>query len=431
VEKIFRLKERGTNVQTEIFAGITTFLTMAYILAVNPAILGKIGNGMTPGAVFTATAVAAGVASIIMALLANLPIALAPGMGLNAFFAFSVAASLGQSWHLALTAVFLAGIVFVILSLLNVRKAIIDAIPVNLKKAIAVGIGLFIGLMGLSNAGIVVGGEGTPLALGRLSEAKPLLAIVGFVLIMILYSMKMPGTILIGIITITIISIPMGVSHIRGNWSPFSLPEAPLIFKFDWGGIFTYKFFSVFFTFLFVNIFDTAGTLVGLSTQARLIDKNGNVPRVKQALLSGALGTVIGSVLGTSTVTSYIENASGIATGGKTGLTALTTGILFLLAIFLSPLFLLIPASATAPVLIFVGFLMMAPVTEINFTDPSEGIPCFLAIVMMPFAYSIADGIVYGIVSYVLLKAATSKFKEIPVVVWVLFVVFVFRIFTR
>jgi len=431
VEKIFRLKEHGTNVQTELLAGITTFLTMAYILAVNPAMLGSIGNGMTPGAVFTATAVAAGAASIIMALLANLPVALAPGMGLNSFFTFTVVVGMGYSWQLALAAVFLAGIVFVILSLFNVRRAIIDAIPVDLKKAIAVGIGLFIALMGLSNAGMLVAGTVTPLALGKLSDAKPLLAIVGFVLIMILYSMKMPGTILIGIITVTIISIPMGVSPIGESWSPFSLPEAPLVFKFDWSGILSYKFFTVFFTFLFVNIFDTAGTLVGLCTQAGLVDKNGNVPRLNRALLSGAAGTVIGAALGTSTVTSYIENASGIASGGKTGLTALTAGILFLLALFLSPLFLLIPASATAPALIFVGFLMMAPVKEINFSDPTEGIPCFLAIVMMPFAYSIADGIVYGIVSYVLLKAAASRFREIPVVVWVLFAVFVFRIFTR
>ena len=431
MEKFFRLKERGTTVQTEILAGVTTFLTMAYILAMNPAMLGRIGNGMTPGAVFTATAIASGAASIIMALFANLPIALAPGMGLNSFFTFAVVIGMGYPWQLALSAVFLAGVVFIILSLLDLRKAIILAIPANLKKAIAVGIGLFIALLGMSNAGIVVAGVGTPLGLGKLSDPQPMLAIVGFVLIMILYSMKMPGTILIGIFTITIISIPMGISPITGAWSPFSVPAAPLLFKFDWSGIFTYKFFTVFFTFLFVNVFDTAGTLVGVCTQAGIIDKHGNVPRLNQALLSGAIGTTLGAALGTSTVTSYIENISGVAAGGRTGLTALTTGILFFLALFLSPLFLLIPAAATAPALIFVGFLMMAPVVEINFTDPAEGIPCFLTIAMMPFTYSIADGIVYGMVSYVLLKAATSKFKEIPAVIWVLFAVFVFRIFTR
>ena len=431
MEKFFKLREHGTNVQTEVLAGVTTFLTMAYILAVNPAMLGSIGNGMTPGAVFTATAIASGVASIIMALLANLPVALAPGMGINSFFAFTVVISMGYSWQLALTAVFVAGIIFLIISLLDIRKAIIEAIPMNLKKAIAVGIGLFIALLGFINAGIVVVGEGTTLGLGKLSDPQPLLAMVGFILIMILYSIKMPGTILIGILTISIVSIPMGISPLPRGWSPFSIPEAPLLFKFDWSNILTYKFFTVCFTFLFVNIFDTVGTLVGVCTQAKLVDKNGNILRVNQALLAGAMGTIFGAAIGTSTVTSYIESASGVATGGKTGLTALTTGLLFLVALFLSPLFLLIPASATAPALIFVGFLMMAPVVDINFTDPTEGIPCFLTIVMMPFAYSIADGIVYGIVSYVLLKLATGRFKEVPVVIWVLFLITSLRLFTR
>ncbi|MCL2472344.1 MAG: NCS2 family permease [Treponema sp.] len=431
MEKFFGLKAHGTKVQTELLAGFTTFLTMAYILAVNPAMLGGIGKGMTPGAVFTATAIASGAASIIMALLANLPIALAPGMGVNSFFTFTVVTGMGYPWQLALTAVFLAGIVFLILSLLDVRKAIIDAIPVNLKKAIAVGMGLFIAFIGLVNAGIVIPGKDTILVLGKLSDSGPLLAIVGFILIMILYSIKIPGSIFIGILTITVISVSMGLNPVPRGWVPVSLPAAPLFFKFDWNGILNYKFFTVFFTFLFVNIFDTVGTLVGVCTQANLIDKKGNVPRGKQALLSGAIGTVLGAVLGTSTVTSYIESATGVAEGGRTGLTALSTGVLFLLALFLAPLFQLIPASATAPAMIFAGFLMMAPVTEIKFSDPAEGIPCFLTIAIMPFAYSIDDGIVYGISSYVLLKTATGKFRDIPVIIWVLFVVFVFRIFTR
>ena len=431
VEKFFKLRERGTTVQAELLAGLTSFLTMAYILAVNPAMLGSIGNGMTPGAVFTATAISSGIASIIMALLANLPIALAPGMGLNAFFTYTVVAGMGYSWQIALTAVFVEGILFVILALLDIRRAIIEAIPINLKKAIAVGIGLFIALLGFINGGIVVVGGGTAIGLAKLSEPQPLLAIVGFVLIMILYAIKMPGPILIGILTITVISIPMGINPIPKGWVPFSIPEAPLLFKFDWSGILSYKFFTVFFTMLFVNIFDTAGTMLGVCTHAKLIDKNGNIPRGSQAFLSGAIATVIGAIFGTSTVTSYVESSSGVAAGGRTGLAALSTGVLFLLALFLSPLFLLIPPSATAPALIFVGFFMMAPVVEINFSDPTEGIPCFLVIVMMPFAYSIADGIVYGIVCYVLLKAAVGKFKEIPVLVWVLFFITCLRIFTR
>jgi AGZA family xanthine/uracil permease-like MFS transporter len=429
VEKIFHLQKNGTTVKREILAGLTTFLTMAYILAVNPGMLGIIGNGMTPGAVFTATAVASAIATIVMAFTANLPVALAPGMGLNAFFAFTVVLGMGYSWQLALTAVFLEGILFVILSLFNVREAIINAIPVNLKKAVAVGIGLFIALIGFSNAGIVVNDTGTIIGLGNISDPAPLMAILGLVLIIILYSLKVPGAILIGILGTTVISIVLGIAAVPAGWSLFSVPDAPLFFQFDFSKIFTFEFFTVFFTFLFVDIFDTVGTLMGVATQANLIDKNGNIPRVKQALLSDAIGTVVGAALGTSTVTSYIESSAGVASGGKTGLTALTTGILFFLALVLSPLFLLVPTFATAPALIFVGFLMMSPVVGINFKDPTEGIPAFLAIVMMPFAYSIAEGIVYGLLSYTLLKAATGKLKDVPLVTWILFVVFVLRFF--
>ena len=429
MERLFQLKAHGTTMRREILAGLTTFLTMAYILAVNPGMLGMIGNGMTPGAVFTATALASAIATLCMAFTANLPVALAPGMGLNAFFTFTVVMGMGYSWQLALTAVFLEGILFIVLSLFNVREAIIKAIPSNLKKAVAVGIGLFIALIGFANAGIVVGDTGTIVGLGNLGSPSPLLALVGLIIIIVLYSLKVPGAILIGILGTTLISIVFGVTQIPQGWSPFSMPAAPLLFQFEWHNILTFKFFTVFFTFLFVDIFDTVGTLVGVTTQAGIIDKNGNIPRVKQALLSDAVGTVAGAALGTSTVTSYIESSAGVAAGGRTGLTALSTGVLFLLALILSPLFLLIPGCATAPALIFVGFLMIAPVIEIDFKDPTEGIPAFLAIVMMPFAYSIAEGIVYGVLAYVLLKATTKKAKEIPVVTWVLFVVFILRFF--
>jgi len=433
MEKFFELQKNGTTVRREIFAGLTTFLTMAYILAVNPSMLGIIGNGMTPGAVFTATAIASAIATFVMAFAANLPVALAPGMGLNAFFTYAVVIGMGYSWQTALTAVFLEGILFIILSLFNVREAIIKAIPKNMKKAVAVGIGLFIALIGFANAGIVVSDAGTIIGFGNVSSiGAPLLAIIGLAIISVLYVAKIPGAVLIGIILTTIIGIPMGITQIEG-FKPFSVPAAPLFFQFDFSPavIFTFKFFTVFFTFLFVDIFDTIGTLVGVTTQAKLIDDRGNIPNVKEALLSDAIGTVAGAALGTSTVTSYIESAAGVSAGGRTGLTSLTTGILFLLALFLSPFFLLIPAAATAPALIFVGFLMLQPVTTIDFTDPTEGIPAFLTIVIMPFAYSIADGIVYGIISYVILKFAGRKSKDVSVITWVLFVVFILHIILK
>jgi AGZA family xanthine/uracil permease-like MFS transporter len=433
MEKLFKLQEKGTTYQREIFAGITTFLTMAYILAVNPGMLGIIGNGMTPGAVFTATAIASAIATIVMAFTANLPVALAPGMGLNAFFTFTVVIGMKYPWQVALTAVFLEGIVFIVLSLLNVREAIIKAIPKNLKKAIAVGIGLFIALIGFFNAGIVTGEQGTILSFTDVTTGAPLLAFIGLVIIAVLYVVKIPGAVLIGIIATTIIGIPMGITQVPDGWKPFSTPASPLFFQFDFSPatILTFKFFTVFFTFLFVDIFDTIGTLVGVTTQAKLIDEKGNIPRVKQALLADAVGTVAGAALGTSTVTSYIESAAGVSAGGRTGLTSLTTGILFILALFLSPIFLLVPSAATAPALIFVGFLMLQPVTGIDFSDPTEGIPAFLAIIIMPFAYSIADGIVYGIISYVILKFAARKTKDISVISWVLFVVFILHIILK
>jgi adenine/guanine/hypoxanthine permease len=435
MEKVFKLQAHGTTFQREIVAGITTFLTMAYILAVNPGMLsGRFADaeaiiGMPWGGIFTATVIASAIATLVMAFLANLPIALAPGMGLNAFFVYTVVLGMGYPWQLALTAVFLEGIVFIILSLFKIREAIINAIPINLRKAVAVGIGLFIALIGFANAGIVVGNTGTVIGLGDVTAGEPLLALLGLIIMVVLFTLKVPGSILLGIIITTIIGIPFGITKIPDGWSPVGTPAAPLLFQFDFtpAKILTFKFFTVFFTFLFVDIFDTVGTLVGVTTQAGLIDKNGKIPKVKEALLADAVGTVAGAALGTSTVTSYVESAAGVAAGGRTGLTSFTTAILFLLALFLSPLFLLIPSAATAPALIMVGYLMLKPVTGIDFSDPTEGIPAFLAIAMMPFAYSIAEGIMYGIISFVILKVAANKLKDISVVTWVLFIVFLLR----
>ena len=426
MEKFFKMGARGTNVRREIVAGLTTFLAMAYILAVNPKMLAN--AGMDAGGVFTATALAACIATLVMAFTANLPIALAPGMGLNAFFAFTVVLGMGISWKIALTAVFLEGVLFIILSLFNVREAIIKAIPSNLKKAVAAGIGLFICFIGFQNAGIIVNNDATLVGLGNLTHGPAAVAMIGLALTAVLYALKIPGSILIGILVTTLIGIPFGVTSVPANWTPVSMPAAPLLFQFDFSHIFTLDFFAVFFTFLFVDIFDTVGTLVGVSSEAHIMDANGNVPRVKQALLSDAIGTVAGACLGTSTVTSYVESTAGVAAGGRTGMTALTTGVLFLLALFLSPLFLLVPGAATAPALIIVGFLMLKAVTGINFNDVTEGLSAFITIVMMPFAYSIAEGIVWGIITYVFMKAATGKAKSIPVITWVLFVVFILRL---
>ena len=429
MEKLFQLQAHKTNVRTEIIAGLTTFLAMAYILAVNPLILSD--AGLNPGSVFTATALSAAIATLIMAVLANLPVALAPGMGLNAFFTYTVVIGMKYSPATALTAVFLEGLLFILLSFFNVREAIVESIPINLKKAVAAGIGLFITLIGMKNAEIIVDNPATLVGLGNVTSGAALLGLIGLVITAILYVLHVPGSILLGILITTVIGIPMGVTAPFGgweNWSIVSAPAAPVFWNFDFSNIFSFQFFTVFSSFLFVDIFDTVGTLVGVTNRAGLIDKDGNIPRVKQALLSDAIGTVFGAMLGTSTVTSFVESTSGVAAGGRTGLTALTTGVFFLIALIFSPLFLLIPSAATAPALIIVGFLMLSAAAEIDFKDPTEGIPAFLTIVMMPFTYSIAEGIVYGILSYVILKAITGKFKQIPIISWILFVIFLLRI---
>lgn len=433
MEKFFKLKERNTNVRTEVIAGLTTFLAMAYILAVNPGILGQ--AGLDSGAVFTATALSAAVATLAMAFLANLPIALASGMGLNGFFTYSVVMGMGYSPAAALTAVFLEGILFIALSLVNVREAIINSIPANLKKAVAAGIGLFITFIALQNAKIIVDNPAVLVGLGSFEFGSPaLLAVIGLVITSALFILKVPGSILLGILITTIIGIPMGITVPAGGWSgwsPVSLPTAPLLFNFDFVNVLSFKFFVVFVSFLFVDIFDTVGTLLGVATQGKLLDKNGNVPKVKQALLADAIGTVFGAAVGTSTVTSYVESTAGVAAGGKTGLTALTTAAMFVLALLFSPVFLLIPSAATAPALILVGFLMMKQTTDIDFADPTEGIPAFLTIIMMPLAYSIAEGIVFGILSFVILKTISGKYKEIPIVTWILFVIFILKFIVK
>jgi AGZA family xanthine/uracil permease-like MFS transporter len=426
-EKQFKLKEHNTDVRTEIMAGVTTFMTMAYILIVNPDILSQ--AGMNFGGVFTATALSALIACVLMAFLANYPFALAPGMGLNAFFTYTVVMGMSKSWEFALTAVFIEGIIFMILSFLNVREAIFNAIPMNLKKAVSVGIGLFIALIGFTNAEIVVKEGGTILNLGNLTSGAPLLAIMGLIITGILLAKNVKGALFFGILITTAIGIPMGVSYMpNGSFlGIFSAPPslAPVFMKFEWGQIFTWEMLIVVFTFLFVDVFDTVGTLIGVSSKAGMLEPDGSLPKVKEALLADAIGTTVGACLGTSTVTTFVESASGVAEGGRTGLTALTTGIMFGLSLILAPLFGMVPGAATAPALIIVGLFMMSPIKEIDLEDFTEAIPAFLTIVMMPFAYSIAEGIVFGMVSYVALKLLTGKHKDISLIMYVLALLFI------
>ena len=426
LEKIFHLKEKGAVVRTEVLAGITTFMTMAYILAVNPLILGS--TGMDRNAVFTATALSSFIAIVIMALYANLPIALAPGMGLNAFFAYTVVTQMGYSWEMALTAVFIEGIIFILLTFFRVREAIIDSIPINLKHAISVGIGLYIALIGLSNAGVIVKNDATLVSLGSLSDPHALLALGGIIIMGILLVFRLRGALVIGIIATTVIGIPLGITHLPEN-GLVSLPPslAPVFFKFDFSKVFTGDMLIVIFTFLFVDIFDTVGTLVGVCSKANLLDDKGRVPRARQALFADAVGTAAGAVLGTSTIAAYIESAAGVSEGGKTGLTAMVVGIFFLLSLFFAPLFLMIPGAATAPALVLVGLFMISPIQKINLDDYSESLPVFLTIIMMPLAYSISEGIAFGMLSFVFIKLFTGKWKQISFVMYILAAFFILR----
>ncbi len=455
LEKFFKLSDNGTDVKTEVVAGITTFMTMAYILAVNPSILAA--AGMDQGAVFTATALASLIGTLLMAVFANYPFALAPGMGLNAYFAYTVVLGMGYSWEVALTAVFVEGIVFIVLSLTNVREAIFNAIPLNLKAAVSVGIGLFIAFIGLQNAKIVIGGstliqlfsvENYNLVNGVEASFQDagitvLLAIVGIIITGILVIKNIKGNILWGILITWILGI---ICQLAGLYVPnpelgfygllpdfsngLSIPSlAPVLFKLDFDGVFSLNFIVVIFAFLFVDMFDTIGTLIGVSSKAGMLDKEGRLPRIKGALLADAVATTVGAALGTTTTTTFVESASGVSEGGRTGLTAVTTAVLFGLALFLSPIFLAIPSFATAPALVVVGFYMLTNVVNIDFSDVAEALPCYICILAMPFFYSISEGISMGVISYVALNLITGKVKEkkISVLMYVLAVLFILK----
>jgi adenine/guanine/hypoxanthine permease len=427
-EAFFKLKENKTNFKTEVLAGITTFMTMAYILIVNPSILSQ--AGMDFGAVFTATALATIVTTLLLGLYAKLPFAAAPGMGLNAFFAFTVVKGMGYSWQFALTAVLLEGIIFIFLTVFNIREAIIDCIPLNIKKAISVGIGLFIAFLGFDNAKIVVHPEGgTLVALGNLKDPFTLLAIIGIVITAILVARKVRGALLIGIVATTIIGIPMGITKIPTSLIAAPPSLRPTFMQFEWTHVFSVDMAIVLFTFLFMDMFDTIGTLVGVATKANMVDEKGNVPRAKHALLSDAIGTTLGAAFGTSAVTAYVESASGVAEGGRTGLTAVSTAVMFIIALFLSPLFLMIPSPATAPALILVGLFMLEPIKEIDLVDFTEAIPAFITLIMMPLTYSIADGIAFGMVSYVIIKVASGRMKDIHFATYIISALFILKFF--
>ena len=429
LEKYFNLKQNNTTVRTELLAGITTFMTMAYILAVNPDILSA--TGMDKGAVFTATAISALVATLVMALYAKLPFALAPGMGLNAFFAFTVVLGMGHSWQFALTAVFIEGLIFIALTAFNIREMIVNSIPMNIKHAISVGIGLFIAFIGLKNAGIIVSNPATFVTLGDVTNISEnggaAVALIALVITGILLALNVKGALLYGILIGAIIGLPLGITHLPSSFDLTPPSLSPVFLKFEWTQIFTFDMLIVVFTFLFVDMFDTVGTLIGVSSKANMLDKEGRVPRVKQALMADAIGTTFGAMMGTSTVTTYVESAAGVSEGGRTGLTSLTVAGLMLVALFLSPIFLMIPGAATAPALILVGAMMMTPVKNINFDDFTESVPAFLTIIMMPLTYSISEGILFGVVSFVLLKVLTGKFKDISIVTVILAILFLLK----
>ena len=425
-EKLFKLSANRTTIKTEIIAGITTFMTMAYILAVNPDILSA--TGMDKGAVFVATALSAALATLVMAFVANLPFALAPGMGLNAFFAFGVVIGMGHTWQFALTAVFIEGLIFIALTAFNIREMIINSIPSSMKKAISVGIGLFIAFIGLKNAGIVVSHQATFVALGDVKSAGAIVGIIGIILTGVLLVLRVKGAILIGLLASTVVGIPLGVTNLPGSFD-MSVPSMkPVFAQFEWewikSGEGIMSMVVVVFTFLFVDMFDTIGTLIGVTTKANMITKDGKIPNAKQALFADSVGTTFGALFGTSTVTTYVESAAGVAEGGRTGLTALTTAVLFIIALFLSPIFLMVPGAATAPALVLVGVMMISPVRDIDFDDFTEAIPAFFTLIMMPLTFSIADGIFFGIISYVLLKVLTGKKKDVSPLTLILGIVF-------
>ena len=452
LDKIFHLKENHTDVKTEVMAGITTFMTMAYILAVNPNILSA--SGMDRGSVFTATALSAFIATCLMALLSNYPFVLAPGMGLNAYFTYTVVLGMGYTWQQALAAVFAEGIIFILLSLTNVREAIFNSIPMNLKHAVSVGIGLFIAFIGLQNAKIVVGNDSTLVSIFSFKSSVAegtfssqgitvLLALIGILVTAVLLAKDVKGSILWGILITWVLGIICQLTHLYvpnadiGYYSllpdfsnGISVPSmAPTFMKMDFSIVFSLDFVVIMFAFLFVDMFDTLGTLIGVASKADMLDKDGKLPRIKGALLSDAVGTTVGAMCGTSTVTTFVESASGVAEGGRTGLTSIVAGILFALSLLLSPIFLAIPSFATAPALIVVGYLMLTSVTKIDFSDMTEAIPCFIAIIAMPFMYSISEGIALGIIAYVVLNLVTGKAKEkkLNLLLYILAIIFIIK----
>ncbi len=425
-EKLFSLSQHKTTVRREILAGITTFMTMAYILAVNPSFLSA--TGMDKNALFTATALSAVIATLVMAFVANYPFALAPGMGLNAFFAFTVVIGMGKSWQFALTAVFLEGIIFILLTFFNIRELIVNSIPTNIKHSISAGIGLFIAFIGLQGSGIIVDNPATLVSLGKMSNPTVLIAIGGIIFTGALLYFEVKGALLIGILAATIVGIPFGVTTVPETNLVSTPPSlSPIFFKFDFSKIFTIDMVVILFTFLFVDMFDTVGTLVGVAGKADMLDKDGKLPKAKQALFADSIGTTAGAILGTSTVTTYVESASGVSEGGRTGLTALTTAVMFALALFFAPVFTMIPSAATGPVLVLVGLFMLSPIKKIDLNDFTESIPAFLTVIIMPLTYSIAEGIVFGMLSYVLLKLFTGKFKDVSIVMYVLAILFVLK----
>lgn len=445
IEKLFKLKENNTDIKTEVVAGVTTFMTMAYILAVNPSILAA--SGMDSQAVLMATALAAFIGTLAMALLANYPFALAPGLGLNAYFAYTVCGSMGYSWQIALLAVFAEGLIFIVLSVTNVREAIFNAIPLQLKRGVSVGIGLFIAFIGFQNAGIVVNSDATLVTVVdftadfRTAGISALLAIIGTFIIAILYINHVKGSILIGILVTWILGIicqltglytvapDAGYYSLIPSWSNFSLGAVGLTFgqcfKADFGSIRILDFAVIIFSFLFVDLFDTLGTLIGCANEANMLDKDGRLPRIKQALLADAIATSAGAVLGTSTTTTFVESSAGVSEGGRTGLASVVTGFLFLLSIFLAPVFTTIPGFATAPALLFVGFLMIKAVVKINFEELTEAVPAYLCLLAMPLMYSISEGIAVGVISYVVINLVCGKAKKITPLMYILAVLFV------
>ncbi|NDV57878.1 NCS2 family permease [Bacteroides sp. 519] len=422
LEKLFGFTKKH-NLRIEILAGITTFLTMAYILAVNPAILSE--TGMDKGALFTSTVIASVIATLLMATLAKLPFALAPGMGLNAFFAYTICLTMGYSWQFALTAVLIEGIIFIVLTLTNLREAIVNLLPETIKKSISAGIGLFIAFIGLQNSGIIVSNQATLVSLGDITSGAPLLGLIGLLITGVLLILRVKGALLIGILATTLIGIPLGITHYSGVVSTPPSIE-PIFFQYEFHNIFTKDMAIIVFTFLFVDMFDTIGTLVGVSTKAGML-KNGKIPNARMAFMADAVGTTIGSALGTSTVTTFVESAAGVGEGGRTGMTSFVTAICFLLALFFAPLFLAIPGSATAPALVLVGLMMLTPIKDVDLHDYSEAIPAFICIIFMPLAYSISDGIVLGMISYVIINLLCGKHKKLSIGMYIIAALFILK----